>query len=81
MEELDMPKRAAEALMMGLRLMEGVSVERFERMVGQTPVDYIGSDRLRRHVGGGFLETSQEGMRTTLRGRAVLNTLLAELLP
>lgn len=81
MEELDMPKRAAEALMMGLRLMEGVSVERFERMVGQTPEDYIGSDRLRRHVGGGFLETSQEGMRTTLRGRAVLNTLLAELLP
>ena len=81
MEALDMSTRAAEALMMGLRLMEGVSVERFERMVGQTPEDYIGSDRLRRHVGGGFLETSQEGMRTTLRGRAVLNTLLAELLP
>ncbi len=79
-ETLDVPTRAAEALMMGLRLVEGVSAERFERMAGRTLEEYVGTERLRRLVRGGFLETSRTGARTTLRGRMVLNAVLGELL-
>ncbi len=80
-EVLDGPTRAAEALMMGLRLTEGVSAERFKRTVGRALNDCIGPGRLRWLANAGFLETSEAGIRTTLRGRLVLNALLAELLP
>lgn len=80
-ETLDAPARAAEALMMGLRLTEGVSAERFERTVGRTLGECVDAGRLRRLVSGGFLETSRTGARTTPRGRMVLNAVLGELLP
>lgn len=80
-ETLDAPARAAEALMMGLRLTEGVSAERFERTVGWTLEECVDAGRLRRLVSGGFLETSRTGARTTPRGRMVLNAVLGELLP
>ncbi len=80
-ETLDAPARAAEALMMGLRLTEGVSAERFERTVGRTLEECVDAGRLRRLVRGGFLETSRTGARTTPRGRMVLNAVLGELLP
>ena len=80
-ETLDAPARAAEALMMGLRLTEGVSAERFERTVGRTLEECVDAGRLRRLVSGGFLETSRTGARTTPRGRMVLNAVLGELLP
>lgn len=80
-ETLDAPARAAEALMMGLRLTEGVSAERFERTVGRPLEECVDAGRLRRLVSGGFLETSRTGARTTPRGRMVLNAVLGELLP
>ena len=78
---LDAPTRAAEILMMGLRLTEGVSAERFERMVGRTMEDTLCRDRIDDFIAGGFLVDSQSGIRTTPQGRNVLNTLVAELLP
>lgn len=80
-ETLDAPARAAEALMMGLRLTEGVSAERFERTVGRPLGECVDAGRLRRLVRGGFLETSRTGARTTPQGRMVLNAVLGELLP
>jgi putative oxygen-independent coproporphyrinogen III oxidase len=80
-EVLDAPTRATEMLMMGLRLTEGVSAERFERMVGETLQDTLIRDRLDDLVEGGFMEVSQHGVRTTRQGRNVLNTLVSQLLP
>ena len=80
-EVLDAPTRAAEMLMMGMRLTEGVSAGRFQRMVGVSLQDALIRDRVDDLVEGGFIELSQHGVRTTLQGRNVLNTLISELLP
>ncbi len=79
-EALNESDRAAEALMMGMRLTEGVSAKRFERIVGTSLWDGINSDRLDELVAGGFLERTTKGIRATARGRNVLNTLVTELL-
>jgi putative oxygen-independent coproporphyrinogen III oxidase len=80
-EGLDAPTRATEMLMMGLRLTEGVSAGRFKRMVGKSLQDMLIRDRVDGLVEGGFVEVSQHGVRTTLQGRNVLNTLVSQLLP
>ena len=80
-ETLDAPARAAEALMMGLRLTEGVSAERFRRLAGRTLEEHAGAERLQRLVRAGFIETTPAGARTTPRGRMVLNAVLGELAP
>ena len=80
-EILDAPTRATEMLMMGLRLTEGVSARRFESMVGKTLQDTLIRESVDDLVEGGFMEMSRHGVRATLRGRNVLNTLVSQLLP
>ena len=80
-EVLDAPTRATEMLMMGLRLTEGVSARRFKKMVGESLRDTLIRDRLDDLVNGGFMEMSPHGVRTTLQGRNVLNTLVSQILP
>lgn len=79
-EPLDAPVRASEMLMMGLRLSEGVTAERFKRMVGRGLEDVLCPERTAALVDGGFLIRSDSGIRATPQGRNVLNTLIAELL-
>ena len=80
-EVLDAPDRAAEMLMMGLRLTEGVAAERFERMVGATLQDSLSDGSVDDLVAGGFLEFSKRGLRAMPQGRNVLNALISQLLP
>ena len=69
----------AEALMMGLRLDEGVNVaalaDRFGDLSGQ--IDKAARDRL---VQDGLLMTKAGYLRVTPPGRLLLNRILAELL-
>lgn len=73
-------ERVEEMLMMGLRLGEGVSLARFRERTGLSFERAVPPARLARLLEAGFLEMSEGALRTTPKGRAVLNTLLAELL-
>ncbi|MBL8835133.1 MAG: coproporphyrinogen III oxidase [Alphaproteobacteria bacterium] len=69
-----------EALMMGLRLAEGVDGARFARQTGVALMDAIDPAAAARLVAGGFLERMPAGVRATPAGRAVLNAVIGALL-
>jgi oxygen-independent coproporphyrinogen-3 oxidase len=72
---------ASEALMMGLRLSEGIDPVRFARETGVSLEDAIDRSRLARLIEGGFLaRTENGGIQATPQGRKVLNAVLGELL-
>ena len=72
--------RAGEILMMGLRLKEGISRDRFAAITGQDLDQAAGRDGLGRMVGGGFVKADEAGLRTTAAGRLCLNEVLRLLL-
>jgi putative oxygen-independent coproporphyrinogen III oxidase len=71
---------ASEALMMGLRLGEGVDGARFARQTGFTLDDAVDTTKLAQLIAGGFIERTQQGLRATPIGRKVLNSVLGALL-
>lgn len=71
---------ASEAVMMGLRLSEGIDAARFARETGQTLDQALDPARLQRMIDGGFIERSATGLRVTKSGRKVLNAVLRALL-
>jgi len=71
---------AREMLMMGLRLKAGVDLKRFNERTGLTLTDAISLRALGQLSTGGFLVHSQDNIRATDKGRAVLNSLLTKLL-
>ncbi|MDP6475283.1 MAG: radical SAM family heme chaperone HemW [Alphaproteobacteria bacterium] len=73
-------ERAQEMLMMGLRLDEGVDLRRFVARTALTLGEATRPGALERLSAGGFLVHSEETLRATEKGRAVLNSLLPELL-
>lgn len=68
--------QATEMMLMGLRLTEGVSLARYERLAGQ-PLD---ADTLADLVDAGLVTRKDERLCVTASGRPVLNTILAQLL-
>jgi oxygen-independent coproporphyrinogen-3 oxidase len=62
---------------MGLRLAEGIDVDRYASLSGRPPCP----DKLARLGGHGFIATSGDGRRiaATQAGRRVLNAVIAEL--
>ncbi len=72
--------RGEEVLMMGLRLSEGVSRERFRRLTGRRLEDAVDAARLRDLTDGGFLVLDDRRLRATAAGRLRLNAVLAALL-
>lgn len=76
--DLSAGEQVAEAVMMGLRLSEGVSLERLETLGGR---DVLPSpDRVETLVEGGFLHSGTERLRATAAGRQRLDAVLAHLL-
>lgn len=75
-EELDTNSQGDEMLIMGLRLVEGLDVARFEALTGKT----LNQQKLDPLMGDGLLETvSNTRLHATPEGRMVLNSLVAEL--
>ncbi len=68
-------ERAKELLLTGLRLSDGISSD---KLIEVEVV--INEMKLRRMIGGGFLEMDSEGLRTTASGRLCLNEVLSQLL-
>ena len=69
-------ERGVEALLMGLRLAEGVDLGRIAALAGHDPVDRGAVARLVRQ---GLLAEDGDRLRATAAGRLVLNSVLAEI--
>ncbi|MBI1244581.1 MAG: coproporphyrinogen III oxidase [Alphaproteobacteria bacterium] len=70
-----------EALMMGLRLREGIDAARFARTTGAAleGSEALDTERVERMVRDGFLKRTPTGIGATAQGRKVLNGLLGAL--
>ena len=79
-EVLDRDTVAAEFVMMGLRLVEGVSLPAFEEAVGHPLAEHLAGERLERLVRVGLLALDAATLRATPRGRPVLDAVIGELL-
>jgi putative oxygen-independent coproporphyrinogen III oxidase len=69
-------ERGVEALLMGLRLREGVDLAWIAELAGRNPVDPLAVDRL---AGQGLLEQKEGRLRATQAGMLVLDSLLSEI--
>tara|TARA_B100000586_G_scaffold260210_1_gene226298 strand:+ start:1067 stop:2209 length:1143 start_codon:yes stop_codon:yes gene_type:complete len=74
-------ERAAEMVMMGLRLAEGVNGAAFKEEVGAPLADWLAGPNLEQLLDGGLLLWRDSYLTASRDGRLVLNAVLAELLP
>jgi putative oxygen-independent coproporphyrinogen III oxidase len=72
--------RVEEALMMGLRLAEGIDRASFASVAGADPVEALGESRLAPLVAAGFLEIDATHLTATPAGRQRLNAVLERLI-
>jgi oxygen-independent coproporphyrinogen-3 oxidase len=72
--------RVEEALMMGLRLAEGIDRTLFQSVAGADPVEALGEAKLAPLVAAGFLEIDPTHLKATPAGRQRLNALLERLI-
>ncbi len=77
---LDPPTRAREMLLMGLRLSEGVSLDRLAIRTGVSLADATDAGVLDRAIGEGYLTLADGVLRATREGRKRLDALFAALL-
>lgn len=70
----------ADAMILGLRLMEGVSVTDFEQRFGCSVHDAFGP-AIERHLGLGLLEWAGDRLRLTTRGQLLSNEVFIDILP
>lgn len=75
-----LPAEAArEALLMGLRLSEGIDAQRFQRATGVALADALDARGVARAVAGDFLLQTSTGIVATPAGRRVLDAVLTEI--
>jgi putative oxygen-independent coproporphyrinogen III oxidase len=72
-------ERAREALLMGLRLTEGIELARFTARTGQTLMQSVDADVLARCIAEGYLTLTPERLMATREGRIRLDSLLSAL--
>jgi oxygen-independent coproporphyrinogen-3 oxidase len=76
---LGCPERAEEALMMGLRLTEGIDAARFEAATGLPLREAVDRAALTGLEEQGFVAWSGGGLRLTAKGQPLLNAILGKL--
>ena len=69
-----------ERVMMGLRLLDGINYQQFKEQTGYDLEAHINLQRRDFYIGQGLLEDDKDALKTTLKGRLLLNKLTAELL-
>jgi oxygen-independent coproporphyrinogen-3 oxidase len=72
-------ERAREALLMGLRLTEGIELARFTARTGQTMTQSVDADVLARCIAEGYLTLTPQRLMATREGRIRLDSLLSAL--
>jgi putative oxygen-independent coproporphyrinogen III oxidase len=78
-EAVSPEERAREALLMGLRLTEGVELAWFEARSGQTLAQSVDAGVLVRCIAEGYLTLTQDRLVATREGRIRLDSLLSAL--
>lgn len=78
---LEPRERAAEAMLMGLRLAEGVDLDALSARFGLAPNALCDMARLRLHAEGGLLWQQGSRIGVTDAGMLLLDALLGELIP
>jgi oxygen-independent coproporphyrinogen-3 oxidase len=73
--------RAVEALLMGLRLREGVSLSRLETIAGAPAEELLDWKAIARLEAQGLVESDSQRLRATRSGFLLLDAILAEILP
>ncbi len=76
---LSTDERAVEALMMGLRLPEGIDRARFERSTGMPLAEAIDPSGLAECITLGLVEDDQARLRCTAKGLPLLDSILPKL--
>jgi putative oxygen-independent coproporphyrinogen III oxidase len=76
---LTVPERTSEALVMGLRLAEGLDADRFAARSGTALADAVKPDAVARLVAQGLLTSDTRGIRLTPAGWPLANAVLAEI--
>ncbi len=79
-ESPDEATMRADAMILGLRLMEGVSASAFEARFGDS-VQSIFGPAIQRHLGTGLLEWARDRLRLTTRGQLLSNEVFIDILP
>ncbi len=77
---LEPSERAAEMVMMGLRLAAGLSLHDIEVRTGLGRTQFIRANRVAALQAAGLVEQAGAMLRTTARGRPLLQAILAEVL-
>ena len=72
-------ERAREALLMGLRLAEGIDLVRFTARTARTISESVDTDVLRRCIAAGYLVKTPERLVATREGRIRLDAVLSAL--
>ncbi|HJP20622.1 MAG: radical SAM family heme chaperone HemW [Alphaproteobacteria bacterium] len=70
-----------ELLLLGLRLDEGILPARFQERIGRPLEEWVPAIKRQPLVDDGLLVDDAEGLRTTVRGRRLLDAVIAELAP
>jgi oxygen-independent coproporphyrinogen-3 oxidase len=78
-EPVPTKERAREALLMGLRLAEGIDLARFAARTGRAVADSVDSGVLSQCIAAGYLIETPERLSATREGRIRLDSLLAAL--
>ncbi len=76
---LTIPERTTEALVMGLRLAEGLNAARFAARAGVTLAEAIRPDAAARLAAQGLITADTQGLRLTAAGWPLANAVLAEI--
>ncbi|MGL4543482.1 MAG: radical SAM family heme chaperone HemW, partial [Polymorphobacter sp.] len=77
---LDPQTRATEALLMGLRLADGIDAAHFAARTGRTLDSTIDAAALDRLVAQGMIDPRHDRLQLTAQGRPLVNAILAALL-
>jgi len=78
--EIGQQDRAIEMVLMGLRLDEGLDLGHLERVTGMPRFKVISEESLKMMESERLIDLSSDRLRTTRRGRLVLNGIVQELL-
>ena len=78
-EALTRENEMEETVILGMRMMEGVSGEKFYQKYGKRLTDIYG-ETIRKYVKMGLMEADKQGIRLTERGISVSNVILSDFL-
>ena len=78
-DAIPVEERAREALLMGLRLTEGIDVTRFAARTGRTIAQSVDPGILRQCIQEGYIQQTHDRLIATREGRIRLDALLAAL--